>query len=68
VAQDVLDMERRASRGICISITSGHHTQGPIIFSVLIRGAIDCDALNVQAARLFPDFCQRPPPQIRHRK
>jgi len=35
---------------------------------VLIRDAIDRDALNVRAARLLPDFCQRPVPQIRHGK
>jgi hypothetical protein len=33
---------------------------------VLIQDAVDYDALNVGAARLLPDFCQGPVPQIRH--
>ena len=38
------------------------------IFSALICNAIDGDVLNVMTTGLLSDFCQGPPPQIRHRK
>jgi hypothetical protein len=47
VAQCVLDVERRASRCVGISSARGHHTQGPIILSALIRDVIYCDVADV---------------------
>jgi hypothetical protein len=67
-AQNALDVVCGTSRGVGISSARGQYTQGPIIFSAPIRDAIDGDVLNVMTTGLLSDFCQRPPPQILHRK
>jgi hypothetical protein len=62
VAQCVLDVERRASRCVGISSARGHHTQGPIILSALIRDVIYRDVADVLNSRAASGFLLMPGP------
>jgi len=67
-AQNALNVECSASRGVGVSSARRQYTKGPIIFGTLICNAIDGDVLNVMTTGLLSDFCQGSPTQIRHRK
>ena len=67
-AQDSLDVNRGAGRGIGIGSASGQHTQRPIEFSALVWNAVDCYFLNVVTSGQLSDFCQRSSLQIRQWK